>query len=40
MDENLFMDIADDVTTETSPSQAGAININTAGLDVLVVCRT
>ena len=36
VDENLFMDIADDVTTETSPSQAGAININTAGLDVLV----
>jgi DNA uptake protein ComE-like DNA-binding protein len=35
VDENLFMDIADDVTTETSQSQAGAININTASLDVL-----
>jgi len=36
VDENLFMNIADDVTTETSQSQAGAININTAGLDVLI----
>jgi general secretion pathway protein K len=36
VDENLFLDIADDVTTASSPSQAGAININTAGLDVLV----
>jgi len=35
VDENLFMDIADDVTTETSQSLPGAININTAGLDVL-----
>ena len=35
MNENLFMDIADDVTTETSQSLPGAININTAGLDVL-----
>jgi DNA uptake protein ComE-like DNA-binding protein len=34
--ENLFMDIADDVTTQTSQSLPGAININTAGLDVLV----
>jgi DNA uptake protein ComE-like DNA-binding protein len=36
VDENLFMDIADDVTTETSQSLAGVININTASLDVLV----
>jgi DNA uptake protein ComE-like DNA-binding protein len=36
VDENLFADIADDVTTETSQNLAGAININTAGLDVLV----
>lgn len=35
VDENLFMDIADDVTTDTGQSVAGAININTAGLDVL-----
>lgn len=35
VDENLFMDIADDVTTETSQSLSGAININTASLDVL-----
>jgi DNA uptake protein ComE-like DNA-binding protein len=35
VNENLFMDIADDVTTETSQSLPGAININTAGLDVL-----
>jgi DNA uptake protein ComE-like DNA-binding protein len=35
VDENLFMDIADDVTTETGRSLPGAININTAGLDVL-----
>jgi DNA uptake protein ComE-like DNA-binding protein len=34
--ENLFMDIADDVTTQTSQSLPGVININTAGLDVLV----
>jgi DNA uptake protein ComE-like DNA-binding protein len=34
--ENLFMDIADDVTTENSQSLPGAININTADLDVLV----
>jgi len=35
VDENLFMEVADDVTTETSQSQPGAININTASLDVL-----
>ncbi len=34
--ENLFMDIADEVTTATDQSLTGAININTAGLDVLV----
>ena len=36
VNENLFMDIADDVTTDTGQSLAGAINVNTAGLDVLV----
>jgi DNA uptake protein ComE-like DNA-binding protein len=36
VDENLFMDIADDVTTDTGQSLAGAININTASLGVLV----
>jgi competence ComEA-like helix-hairpin-helix protein len=35
VDENLFMDIADDVTTDTGQSLAGAININTASLEVL-----
>jgi DNA uptake protein ComE-like DNA-binding protein len=36
VNENLFMDIADDVTVVTDQSLAGAININTAGLDLLV----
>jgi DNA uptake protein ComE-like DNA-binding protein len=36
VNENLFMDIADDLTTENSQSLPGAININTADLDVLV----
>jgi general secretion pathway protein K len=36
VDENLFMDIADDITTDTGQSLTGAININTASLDVLV----
>jgi len=36
VDEKLFMDIADEVTTENGSSLTGAININTAGLDVLV----
>ena len=36
VDENLFMDIADNVTTDNGQNLAGAININTAGLDVLV----
>jgi len=35
VDENLFMDIADDVTVDSNQSLAGAVNINTAGLDVL-----
>ncbi|HEY9510798.1 MAG TPA: helix-hairpin-helix domain-containing protein, partial [Verrucomicrobiae bacterium] len=35
IDEDLFLDIADDVTVDSNNSQAGAININTAGLDVL-----
>jgi competence ComEA-like helix-hairpin-helix protein len=35
VDENLFMDIADDTTTDTSQNLAGAININTASLEVL-----
>jgi DNA uptake protein ComE-like DNA-binding protein len=35
VNENLFMDIADDVTTDNNQSLTGAININTAGLDVL-----
>jgi general secretion pathway protein K len=36
VNENLFVDIADDITTATSQSLSGAININTAGLDVLI----
>jgi general secretion pathway protein K len=36
VDENLFMDIADDVTTDTGQSLSGAINVNTASIDVLV----
>ena len=35
VNENLFMDLADDVTTDNNQTLAGAININTAGLDVL-----
>jgi DNA uptake protein ComE-like DNA-binding protein len=35
VDENLFMDIADDVTVDSGQSLSGAININTASLDVL-----
>lgn len=35
VNENLFTDIADDITTVTSQSLSGAVNINTAGLDVL-----
>jgi competence ComEA-like helix-hairpin-helix protein len=35
IDENLFMDIADDVTADSNDAQAGAINLNTASLDVL-----
>jgi DNA uptake protein ComE-like DNA-binding protein len=36
IDENLLMQIADDVTATDDKTLAGAININTAGLDVLV----
>ncbi len=36
VNEDLFMDIADDITTDNNQSLSGAININTAGLDVLV----
>jgi competence ComEA-like helix-hairpin-helix protein len=35
IDENLFMDIADDVTVDSNNALAGAINLNTATLDVL-----
>jgi competence ComEA-like helix-hairpin-helix protein len=35
IDEDLFKDIADDVTVDSNSSQPGAININTASLDVL-----
>jgi len=34
--EDLFMDIADNITTDNSQSLSGAINVNTASLDVLV----
>ena len=33
--ENLLMEIADDLTTQSEPDVAGVININTASLDVL-----
>ena len=33
--EDLFMDIADDVTADSNQNLAGSININTAGVDVL-----
>jgi DNA uptake protein ComE-like DNA-binding protein len=36
IDEDLFLDIADKVTVDNNQNLAGAININTAGLDVLV----
>ena len=35
VNENLFMDIADNVTTENGQTLTGMINVNTAGLDVL-----
>jgi DNA uptake protein ComE-like DNA-binding protein len=35
VNEDLFEDIADDITAETSRTLPGAININTASLDVL-----
>jgi len=34
--ETLFMDIADDLTVETEMDLPGRVNINTAGLDVLI----
>jgi DNA uptake protein ComE-like DNA-binding protein len=34
--EDLFLDIADDIKTDASQNLTGAININTAGLDVLI----
>jgi type II secretory pathway component PulK len=33
--EDLLLDIADDLTTDTGPDLPGVINVNTAGLDVL-----
>ncbi|MDB6039310.1 MAG: comEA protein [Verrucomicrobiales bacterium] len=35
IDENLLIDIADDVTTISASTLAGAINVNTASVDVL-----
>ena len=35
VNENLFTDIADDVTADSNQNIPGAININTAGIDVL-----
>jgi competence ComEA-like helix-hairpin-helix protein len=35
IDENLLMDIADDVTTDSGTDLRGLININTASLEVL-----
>jgi DNA uptake protein ComE-like DNA-binding protein len=35
IDENLLMDIADDVTTVSASTLPGAINVNTASVDVL-----
>ncbi|HXC98947.1 MAG TPA: helix-hairpin-helix domain-containing protein [Verrucomicrobiae bacterium] len=35
IDEDLFQDIADDVTLDTGETRSGIININTAGVDVL-----
>jgi DNA uptake protein ComE-like DNA-binding protein len=36
VDENLFMEIADSITTDDGQTLAGPVNVNTAGLDVLV----
>jgi len=36
IDENLLMEIADDVTATDDKTQPGAVNINTAGVNVLV----
>jgi competence ComEA-like helix-hairpin-helix protein len=35
IDEDLFQDIADDVTVDSGQDRSGIININTAGIDVL-----
>jgi competence ComEA-like helix-hairpin-helix protein len=35
IDEDLFQDIADDVTVDSGRDRSGVININTAGVDVL-----
>jgi competence ComEA-like helix-hairpin-helix protein len=35
IDEDLFQDIADDVTVDSDQNRSGVININTAGIDVL-----
>ena len=35
IDENLLMDIADDLTSDSGSDLAGVINVNTAGLEVL-----
>jgi len=36
IDENLLLDIADDLTTDSNSDQPGLVNINTAGREVLV----
>jgi len=36
IDSTLFMDLADDVTVEADADQAGLVNVNTAGLEVLM----
>jgi DNA uptake protein ComE-like DNA-binding protein len=36
IDENLLTDIADDVTVDATPDEAGLLNINTASLDALL----
>ena len=36
IDQNLLIDIADSLTTVSETTQQGVVNVNTAGLDVLV----
>ena len=36
IDENLLTDIADDLTVDTRPDEAGLLNLNTASLDALL----